>query len=314
MREIVIVMGYNASGKSTFVREFTEQGYHRINRDLMGGSIRGQADAARAALTGGHDKIVLDNTYPTKESRETILAVGREFGIPVRCVWLTTSFEDAQLNACLRMIEKTGKLLMPEDFKSGPHKNDPNLFPPVALFNYKKHFEKPSTAEGFSTVETRAFVRRWPAVFKNKAILLDYDDTLRRSTGKKQWPECPTEVEILPGRTERLKQAAEDGYILLGVSNQSAVAKGLSLEVAQKCFEQTNKLLGFDIDVKFCPHKVPPVTCYCRKPHPGLGAVFIMDYMLDPSKCIMVGDQTSDKTFASRCGFQYQDAVEFFGS
>lgn len=160
----------------------------------------------------------------------------------------------------------------------------------------------------------RDFVRQWPAAFKNKAILFDYDDTLRRSTGKKAWPECPTEVEILPGRKEKLKQLASERYILFGVSNQSAVAKGLSIDVARKCFEQTNKLLGFDIDVKFCPHKVPPVTCYCRKPHPGLGAAFIMDYMLNPSKCAMVGDQTSDKTFASRCGFEFQHVAEFFGS
>ena len=65
-------------------------------------------------------------------------------------------------------------------------------------------------------------------------------------------------------------------------------------------------------DYKYCPHKAGPTNCYCRKPMPGLGVEFIEKYGLDPSRCIMVGDMTSDKTFAKRCGFQYMDQAEFF--
>lgn len=312
MKEIVIVMGYNAAGKSTLVKEFTDQGYHRINRDLMGGTIEGQAKAAAEAVSNGQPKVVLDNTYPTKESRASLIAAAKKLGVPVRCVWLQTSFEDAQLNACLRMMQRCGRILMPEDFKTGPWKNDPNLFPPVALFNYKKHFEKPTIAEGFSAVEPKPFVRQWPAGHVNKAILLDYDNTLRRSTGPKEWPECPTEVELLPGRAEVLKRYQKQGYRLLGASNQSACAKGLDIKVAQACYDRTNELLDLDIEVMFCPHKIPPVTCYCRKPHTGIAARWICEYKLDPAQCIMVGDQTSDKTFAMRAGFQYSDAQDFF--
>ena len=50
----------------------------------------------------------------------------------------------------------------------------------------------------------------------------------------------------------------------------------------------------------------------CFKPMPGMGAEFIEKYKLNPSECIMVGDMTSDKTFAKRCGFQFMDAEEFF--
>ena len=309
--EIVIVMGYNAAGKSTLVDEFVSQGYYRLNRDLMGGTLDQQAQLAAGAIQQGHSKVVLDNTYANVESRKSIIAVGKDLGVPVRCVWLATSFEDAQLNACMRMCQKTGRLLMPEDFK-GEFKNDPNLFPPVALFSYKKRFEKPTTAEGFSAVDKRLFVRQWPGKYTNKAILLDYDDTLRRCTGPKAWPEDPSEVEILPGRKEKLAEMVAQGYLLLGVSNQSAISKGLSMETAVACFERTNELLGHKIEYQFCPHRIPPVTCFCRKPQPGLGAWFIYKYQLNPASCIMVGDQTSDKTFAGRCGFQYQDEKDFF--
>jgi HAD superfamily hydrolase (TIGR01662 family) len=313
MSEIVIVMGYNASGKSTLVTEFVQQGYLRLNRDEMGGTLDKQAVHAEKAIDGGHDRVVLDNTYPTVASRESIVAVGRDRGVPVRCVWLTTSFEDASLNACLRMCQKAGKVLCtPADLKADEYKNDPNLFPIAALFRYKKIFEKPTTDEGFSKVETRKFVREWPAPYKNKALILDYDDTLRRSTGPKKWPEDPSHVEILPGRKERLQQAKKDGYLILGASNQSACAKGLPIETAKACFDETNKGLGLDIEYAFCPHGVPP-TCYCRKPQVGMGAFFIWKYQLLPSKCIMVGDSTSDKTFAKRCGFQFQTEKEFFG-
>jgi histidinol phosphatase-like enzyme len=71
-------------------------------------------------------------------------------------------------------------------------------------------------------------------------------------------------------------------------------------------------LLGFDIDYLFCPHNSFPISCYCRKPMPGLGVALVEKYKLDPSQCIMVGDRTTDKTFASRSGFQFQHASKFF--
>jgi len=43
-----------------------------------------------------------------------------------------------------------------------------------------------------------------------------------------------------------------------------------------------------------------------------MGAYWIEKYKLDPSQCIMVGDATSDKTFAERCGFKYLHPDVFF--
>jgi phosphoglycolate phosphatase-like HAD superfamily hydrolase len=41
-------------------------------------------------------------------------------------------------------------------------------------------------------------------------------------------------------------------------------------------------------------------------------ALFVVKYKLDPSKCVFVGDRTSDKTCAKRIGMKYQHASEFF--
>ena len=307
--EVVIIMGYNAAGKSTLVKEFVDKGYYRINRDETGGSIQGQAELARNALSAGNRLIVLDNTYPDRVSRAGIIEAAHNLSARIKCVWLKTSFEDAQLNACFRMIEKTGRLLQPEDFAK---LKDPNLFPPVALFSYRKKFQKPTTAEGFDGVETRNFVRVYSSDYKNKALILDYDGTVRESVGDEKWPQKVDDVKILPNRSGTIGEYARRGYLLLGASNQAPIAKGLPIGKAIECFDRTNELLGYDIDYVFCPHKVPPVTCYCRKPHPGMGAWLICKYKLDPSKCIMVGDQTLDKTFAKRCGFKFEHADKFF--
>lgn len=320
--EIAIVMGYNAAGKSTLVQKFVDDGYHRINRDTTGGTLDGQALLAKKAFKDGNKKIVLDNTYIAIESRESIIAAAKELKVPIRCVWLATSFEDAQFNACLRMVERAGKILSPEELKKS---KDPNLFPPIALYGARNKFEgkdktlkhpgkqTPTVGEGFSKVEKVEFVRKWPADYTNKAVILDYDDTLRTSTGPNPWPEKTEHVKILPGRTEVLKKWHKDGYRLLGASNQSAIAKGLPESDCVACFEQTNKLLKVDVEYTYCPHKVPPVSCYCRKPAPGMLALWIVKYKLDPAKCIFVGDSTSDKTCAERAGMKYMTPQEFFG-
>lgn len=307
--ELVIIMGYNAAGKSTLVQDFVSKGYHRLCRDVEGGNLDGLAVKADSLLKKNTKSIVLDNTYPTIKSRESIIKVAKDNKVPIRCILLNTSFEDAQLNACLRMIRKTGKLLHPADFKAT---NDPNLFPPVALFAYRKEFEKPTLAEGFAIIIEQEFKRVWDKEYVNKALIVDYDGTLRLSTGAQKFPIELSDIQMLPGRTEKLKEYEKNGYILLGASNQSGVAKGVPQEKIVACFEETNRRLGVNIHYEFCPHRIPPVSCYCRKPHVGMGALFIEKYKLNPSECIMVGDMTTDQTFAERCGFQYVDANEFF--
>lgn len=283
--------------------------HQRLNRDQLGGKLKNLPAKLDSLLQRGITDVVLDNTYATIESRAGVIEVCRKHKIDCECVWLDTSIEDAQVNACTRMIQKYGSIFDPKAIDG----NDPNIFPIAALYSYRKRFEKPTMAEGFITVDRVKFVRKRPTKYKNKAIILDYDGTLRTSNGPNPWPENITEVNILPKRITKLSEYVAEGYHLLGASNQSAIAKGtLDAKTAKACFERTNMLLGFNIDYMFCPHKVPPITCYCRKPGPAMGVHFIEKYRLDPAQCIMVGDQRSDETFANRCGFQYQDQAEFF--
>jgi HAD superfamily hydrolase (TIGR01662 family) len=305
---IVLITGFPASGKSSQVKALVDQGYMNLNRDEIGGSIDNLHSYADGYMSHGM-KLVLDNTYGTKESRASIIKIAKSHGYKIECWVMSTSIEDAQVNAITRQIQRYGKLFMPEDFKGI---KDPNMFPPAALFTYKKSYEKPTLSEGFDSIVDIKFKRN-PSVYKNKALILDYDGTLRETISGEKFPTKPSDVRILPGRIEKLKEYQAKGYNLLGISNQSGVSKGkLSQQDAIDCFNKTNELLGLFIEVHFCPHSVPPIVCYCRKPMPGLGIMLVEKYKLNPADTIYVGDMTTDKTFAARCGFKFINQDEFF--
>ena len=311
MEHLVILVGLPAAGKSTIVEDYIKQGYLCLNRDTIGGTLRTIDAELNIAISRGYEKIILDNTYITAESRANVIAIGRVNNYKITCIHLDTSFEDAQYNAVSRMIKRHGKLFKTaQDYKDC---KDPNMFPPAALYAARKNFVKPTKAEGFDEIVTMKFVRKHNG-YTNKAILVDYDGTIRTTISGAKFPTNPNDIVVLDNRKKVLQSYIDKGYKVIGVSNQSGVAKGdLTHEMAIKCFEKTNELLGLDIEVSFCPHSVPPIVCYCRQPGVGMGIEFIEKYKLDPTQCIMVGDMTSDKTFATRCGFKYVEAEDFFG-
>jgi len=298
-------MGIQAAGKTSFVKSFVDRGYHRMNRDTEGGNMESLHLRTHELIKKGKEKIVLDNTYPTVESRKLINEIARTESIPISCHLMDTSVDDALFNASLRMVRKYGKLLSPEEMKA-LKKKDPNSFPPGVIFNYRKIFQEPTTAEGFDYVKKIPFVRQWPAEYKNRAVIFDYDGTLRTSSGNEHYPANIKEIQIHPGMAGVINDFKEGGYILLGASNQSGIGKGVVAEdVVVECFKETNRQLHATLDFMYCPHTIPPVSCYCRKPGVGMGAYFIEKYKLNPAECIMIGDQTSDETFANRCGFKF---------
>lgn len=304
---IVIICGYPASGKSTYTENLVKDGYTRLNRDTLGGKIETLVTRMETLIKSGKTNFVLDNLYPTRATRKSVIECGKKHNIPVICMLMDTSIEDSMFNACSRMYKKTNSIVCPDKSK------DPNIFPILVIYKYRKEFEEPSVAEGFDKVEKIKFARNLLPEYKNKALILDYDGSLRETKSGDKFPKNIDDIRILPKRKEVLDKYVKEGYKLLGASNQSGVAKGdLSYEMAINCFEETNRLLGHNIEIGFCPHKVPPISCYCRKPGCGLGVQWIEKYLLKPSECIMIGDMTTDATFARRCGFKFVDANKFF--
>ncbi|MFX0011044.1 MAG: HAD-IIIA family hydrolase [Candidatus Hermodarchaeota archaeon] len=311
-QKIILIIGYPASGKTVAAKNYVDQGYHRLNRDEIGGKLDDLVDhLERLYKDKGISNFVMDNTYSTRKSRETVIRWAHENNFEIVCEWIDLDVGDALYNAAQRMINTYGKILSPEQIKKS---NDIGVYPPVVIYKIRKAFEEPSVEEGFNNVVRIKFKRELDkSVYTNKAIVLDYDGTLRTTKSGEKYPKTPDDIKILPKRTEILKRYVKQGYLLLGASNQSFVSeKVMTEEQAIECFEKTNDLLDLKIDYKFCPHPSYPQICYCRKPMPGMAVEFIEKYKLDPSQCIMVGDSTTDKTFAKRSGFQYTKVENFF--
>lgn len=305
-----MVLGFPASGKSTVTKEFVSKGMVSLNRDTEGGTIAGLLPKFENLLKEGKD-VVLDNLFPTVEVRKPFIELAQKYNADIRAVQMATTIEDSQFNFLKRMIEMRGKFLDPVEIKRD---KSPNIFPPAVFFKYKKEFQAPTTAEGFSSVSKALFRRIDEPTFTNKALILDYDGTLRECiNGNGKYPVEKDQIEIKPNRTEVLNEYKKKGYVLLGVSNQSGIAKGLlTNEKAHELFQHTNKLLGVDIDYTFCPHQSAPPMCYCRKPAIGWFMHFMHKYKLDRKNSIFVGDMTTDRTAATRFGCQYVDQAEFF--
>ena len=119
MIEITLLVGYNSGGKTTAARKLMTPSSElfRVNRDLVGGTLDGLCNHVRKAINEGNYKFLMDNTYATIESRKSIIALAKELKAKIECIWLTTSFEDAQFNACTRMVRKHGRALTPEEMK-----------------------------------------------------------------------------------------------------------------------------------------------------------------------------------------------------
>jgi aryl-alcohol dehydrogenase-like predicted oxidoreductase/histidinol phosphatase-like enzyme len=310
--EVVLVMGLPGAGKSTLAHGLVEQGYLRLNRDAQGGSLADLLPPLERALASGTRRVVLDNTYLTRHSRNAVIETVWRHALPARCVFLRTSLEDAQLNAVERMLRRHGRLLSPEELKAAA-KSDPNTFAPGVQFRHQRELEPPELDEGFSRVDEVAFERRPAAARARRALLFWYDGVLRRSRSGARTPESPDDVELLPGRAQALRRAHEQGLLLLGLSWHPEIATGTATQAqVEACFARTHELLGVPMEALYCPHGDGPPTCWCRKPLPGLGAAFVERHALDAPRCTYVGDDPSDRALARRLGFLYSDQREFF--
>lgn len=296
--EVVLIMGYPAAGKSTLASDYEQRGFARLNRDQRGGRLGDLLPELDRLLEAGQKRVVLDNTYATRASRFDVVEAAWHHRVPVRCLWLDTTLEQAQVNAALRMVRRHGRLLEPEEMKQRS-KSEPNDFAPRAQYRYRRELEEPRIEEGFSSLERISFERKWrPGT--GKALLFDLEDLV--GSGSTDRERAPT--------LELLRDYVRRDYRLIGLAFLPSLGNGRLDPLRFESFvDRLAEQTGLDFDALSCPHPPGPPVCWCRKPHPGLGVVAVERFGLDPQRCVVLGEGPADQGFAERMGFSFVNVV-----
>ena len=290
--ELVLVMGLPAAGKTTLTKQFVADGFQRLNRDETGGTLRNLLPELQRLLSADTPRIVLDNTYVTRQSRAAVIQIASERGVPIRCVWLATTVDDAQVNAVTRLITRYGKL--PDESELAVlRKTDVAAFPPTVLFRYQRELEPPEASEGFSRIDVMSFERRQDSAHMNRAVIVWCDD----ATG-------------LASHASALRAYQDEGSKLCLLSWQPSIADGKRTHAdVRAMFTAAIEREGLAMDVDFCPHGAGPPRCWCRKPLPGLGVQLIRRHQLSPQRCVYIGAGSQDAGFARKLGFTHATSL-----
>lgn len=132
--QLVIFIGPQAAGKTTFRRRYFADAYRVVSKDLLRKSSKRQArqmTLIERALERG-ESIVVDNTNPRVADRAPIIRAGKRYGAAI----VGFVFESG-ISECLRRnAQREGHARVPA----------------VAIYTTARRLERPTAAEGFDAL------------------------------------------------------------------------------------------------------------------------------------------------------------------
>ena len=136
-----------------------------------------------------------------------------------------------------------------------------------------------------------------------KAVFLDRDGVINRD---KNFVTSWEEFEFLPGISENIKKLNDADYLVIVVTNQSGIKRGLySEETLKQIHENMKNALeekgAFIDDIFYCPH-YDGDDCNCRKPKPGMILEAAKKHNIDLNQSWMIGDSKRDIEAGKRTG------------
>ena len=151
--ELVILIGIQASGKTTYYRRHLEGEYIHVSLDNWRGKSnvrRKERQAILAGLASAAESdgklrgVAVDNTNTTIKTRRRYFDMAGEFtAAGGRPVSLTAYFFDADLAGCLKRNAQR-----PADAPPGV----PYFVPPAAIAGFRNRLQPPGYDEGFARI------------------------------------------------------------------------------------------------------------------------------------------------------------------
>jgi len=149
-----------------------------------------------------------------------------------------------------------------------------------------------------------------PSWERRPVAFLDRDGVLNRDHGYVHKRE---DFEWLPGAREAVKRLNDTGHLVIVVSNQAGIARGLyapaDVERLHCWINAELAKAGAHIDAfYYCPHHPTEGkgdyrrTCDCRKPAPGMLLQAMRDWPVNAAASFMVGDKEIDMQAAAAAG------------
>jgi predicted kinase len=129
--ELVIFIGLQGSGKSTFYQMHFAATHAYVSKDVLRNNrrpARRQLQLVEEALQAGHS-VVVDNTNPAVEDRAELIRLGHQYGAEV----ISYYFEVQVKKSLERNQQRDGKARVPN----------------IAIFVTAKKLARPTYAEGF---------------------------------------------------------------------------------------------------------------------------------------------------------------------
>ena len=139
----------------------------------------------------------------------------------------------------------------------------------------------------------------------NKTVFLDRDGLINRQAPPHEYISERKDFEILPKVPEAIKALNEAGYLIILVTNQRGISRGmLTMEklndIHKFMCEEIEKYGAHIDDIYICPHDNG--QCRCRKPDIGLFLQAEKNFKIDKSASWMVGDSETDVEAGRRYG------------
>jgi len=138
----------------------------------------------------------------------------------------------------------------------------------------------------------------------NKAVFLDRDGVLNKEQGYVYKLE---DFELLDDTIAALNKLQENGFLLIVITNQGGIAKGLydhsDVQIIHDKLEEILNENNISLTaIYYCPHHSDLENCLCRKPDSLMVEKAIARYDIDVTHSYFIGDHARDVAAGEKAG------------